>query len=328
MELARAVARQGHSKAAPFRGIALMRRWSPLRPGDRVEIIAPASRESDQALAALKTLLTSWGLHCVIDAAIWGKDLLCANTDAYRFSALKRALQDPTIKAIICARGGYGCMRLMPLLQTLSPPDHCKWWVGMSDITACNLYFQQHWQWPVLHGALSPERYDERSLAQVKALLFGEITQITFQGRALNQAADALDLQNSTVIGGNLTLVQASIGTSWQLKGQDKILFLEEVGERGYRVDRMLTHLAQAGIFDGVKALVFGDFLSGEEPNGRSLVQPVLQRFAESLSLPVVQIEGVGHGRRNYPLPLGTRASLQSEGEITLATQSLTQSDF
>ncbi len=105
------------------------------------------------------------------------------------------------------------------------------------------------------------------------------------------------------VIGGNLCLATCTLGTALQIRPQEKILFLEDVDERGYRVDRMLMHLQQANVFEGVKALIFGDFVKGEEKDGTSLIWPVIQRFAKEISIPTFQLPGYGHGSENFPLP-------------------------
>lgn len=289
-----------------------------LKPGDCVEIIAPASRSSNKRLMALKELLESWRLTCIIHSTIFGEDVLCANTDALRFRSLSNALHNPDVKAIICVRGGYGSMRLIQNLSTLSCPVAPKWFIGMSDITALHLYFGQQWHWPTVLGSLSSDVFSAASIAALKAILFHEIDQTSFHGEALNQAARAERLIHASLTGGNLCLVQASIGTLWQLDGRDKILFLEDIDERGYRVDRMLEHLRQANLLNHVAAIVFGDFLGGDEVNGKNLIQPVLKRFAQQCDMPVIQIKGVGHGHTNFPLMLGTMTALQLGHNIQL----------
>jgi muramoyltetrapeptide carboxypeptidase len=289
-----------------------------LNPGDSVEVIAPASRCSDTQLTEIKQLLLSWQLNCIIQENIFGNDLLCANTDEVRFQLLKNALLHPTTKAVICARGGYGSMRLLPALTQITPPATAKLLVGMSDITALNLYLQQQWQWPVLHGGLAPDKFSAASIAALKAILLGETNQVELNGLPLNTLAQKNQMIESTVLGGNLCLVQASIGTVWQINGAHKIIFLEDIGERGYRIDRMLEHLRQAGIFNEAAAILFGDFMAGKEPNGTCLIQPVLARFAEQCTIPVVQITGLGHGQTNFPLPLGTKTKLYLGNEIKL----------
>ena len=282
-----------------------------LKAGDSVEIIAPASRSTNHQLAALKALLESWQLRCLVDDAIFGDDLLCAQSDENRLQLLTNALQRPETKAIICVRGGYGSMRLIPALMALPKPDAMKLFVGMSDITALHLFLQQQWQWPTIHGALNVDKFSSESISALKALLFGESDQIILDGSPLNFLAQKPHRLDAEVTGGNLCLVQASIGTPWQLNGADKIIFLEEVNERGYRVDRLLEHLRQAGIFDQAQAIVFGDFLDGNEPDGTCIVPPVLERFAQAMTIPVIQIPGIGHGYINKPLWLGAPATLQ-----------------
>lgn len=288
-----------------------MQQLPVVKPCDQVEIIAPASRCTDKHLYELKEILESWQLHCIISDEIFGNDLLCANTDAIRGKLLKSALYNPDTTAIICARGGYGSLRLIPELAKLSPPSSPKLFIGMSDITALHLYIQQEWQWPTLHGALALDKFSPESIASLQAILFGKVDQVEFTGIPLNTLAEKNQLIEATLTGGNLCLVQTSIGTSWQLDARNKIIFLEEVGERGYRIDRSLEHLSQAHIFQDAAAIILGDFTEGNEPNGESLIMSVLKRFAQNCKIPVIKIEGIGHGYTNYPLPLGTKSKLQ-----------------
>jgi muramoyltetrapeptide carboxypeptidase len=283
-----------------------------LSTGDFVEIIAPASRCSENELINLIALLESWQLKCIVDDHIFGNDLLCANSDEHRLKGLEHALTNVDSKAIICVRGGYGSMRLIPGLRKLRPPHQLKWFVGMSDLTALHLFFQNKWHWPTLHAALNPVKCSQESILTTKAILFGEKTNISFQGMALNdEACNTNLLLKGRLIGGNLVLVQASIATSWEMDAKGKIIIFEEVGERAYKVDRMLEHLNQANRFHGALAIIFADFIQGEEPDGSSKIMDVLKRFACSTKIPVVKISGVGHDKPNYPLILGATAELQ-----------------
>lgn len=293
-----------------------MHELSTLKPGDSVEIIAPASRCSDNHLTAIKELFESWQLNCIISNDIFGEDLLCANADEIRFNSLKNALQNPTTKAIICARGGYGSMRLIPQLTQLSPTASPKIFVGMSDITALNLYLQQQWQWPTIHSAPALDKFSPASIAKLKAILFGDVSEVIFQAVPLNALAEKPLTINASITGGNLCIAQTSIGTQWQINGDNKIIFLEEIGERGYRVDRMLEHLRQAHVFKNAAAILFGDFIEGNEPDGSSLINPVLKRFALTSEIPVIQVQGIGHGHTNFPVPLGTKTQLQLGDDI------------
>ncbi len=284
--------------------------WPRLQAGDLVEVIAPASRFSAEYLAGVQQLCAQWQLQCHVPQDLLGEDLLCANSDAKRFTHLKAAISNPQAKAIFCIRGGYGSARLLPLLATLSPPSQSKIFVGMSDITALNTFLIQKWNWPVVHAAAIPGRFSESSLQALHDLLFQ--TQLEFpEFIPLNLAAQQSVTITAPIVGGNLAIVQTTLGTPWQLDAHNKILFLEEVRERGYRIDRMLTHLRQAGLLNNVKAILFGDFIEGNEADGSSLIEPVLKRFAEQIAIPVLQCKGIGHDKTNYPVPLGMPVTLQ-----------------
>ena len=288
--------------------------WIPLQPGDTVDIIAPAFRQEKTIFKKIEKLLASWQLNCHIPKNIFGKDLLCANSDDNRFKQLKAALFNSNSKAIWCLRGGYGCSRLIPALNQLKPPPHAKLFIGLSDITALHLFLQQQWHWHTLHGPSIYQCADNRiiksSIQKTKDIIFGQQKIIEFNNLLPLNTTKKQTIK-APIIGGNLSLIQISIGTSWQPNTHNKILFIEEINERGYQVDRMLEHLKQAGIFSHIKALLLGDFIGGNDPDGRSRVNAVLKRFAEQNNFPVLQCKGIGHGKINHPLPLGTTSTLE-----------------
>lgn len=295
-----------------------------LKPGDCVEIIAPAARRSDTQLTQLQELLQSWDLTCIIDEAIFGKDILCANTDEKRFEQLEKALNNPQTQAIICIGGGYGSMRLIPQLHQMKQPITPKLFVGMSDITTLHLYFQQQWGWPTLHASATQSTLSEESLSALRSILFGEVEHIQFTGLIpLNTQALSQQSVQGRMTGGNLSLIQASIGTSWQLDSTHRIILIEEVRERAYRVDRMLEQILQSKLLNDATAIVFGDFQNCEEPNGSTLIPQVLERFAKRCTMPVVQVQGIGHGYVNFPIPFGTKTTLTLGDTITLQSLNL-----
>jgi muramoyltetrapeptide carboxypeptidase len=286
-----------------------------------IDIIAPSSTVSTNDLHTIRDMLLAWGLTPHIPDTLLGADLLCANTDEQRFEHLKNALFNETSDAIWCVRGGYGCTRLLPALAKLTPPKRQKLLIGCSDITALHIFLQQQWGWATLHApgakqAALGEISDADILAVKNFLLQDAQSQndnllFNYPLVPLNTPAQKFIQITSTITGGNLCLIQASIGTFWQINPRHKILFLEEVNERGYRIDRMLTHLQQAGILEGLDSLLLGDFIGGEEPSGKSLVEPVLQRFADSCPYPVLRCRGIGHGFENHPMMLGTPITLK-----------------
>lgn len=288
--------------------------WKPLSQGAIVDIIAPAGRCEPNTLKAVKNLVESWKLTPRISPQLFGTDLLCANSDENRFEQLKEALFNPSSHAVWCLRGGYGCTRLIPKLLNLPYPKISKLFIGFSDITALHLFLQQQWHWQTLHGPVAHQiasnSIDSESIQEFKKLIFGQLPQLEFSLFPLNDAANHNRLIHSYVTGGTLTLVQTSLGTPWQIDANDKILFLEEVNEASYRIDRMLQHLQQSGVLSTVKAILFGDFVSSEKSNSRKLTQSVLKRFAQTQQFPVLHCPGIGHGQSNRGLPLATKTEL------------------
>ena len=251
----------------------------------------------------------------------WPENMI--NTDLFfaapleqQWEQFKAALYSDA-KVIWCLRGGYGSMRLLPLLEQLTPPRTPKLLIGFSDITSLHLFFNQKWNWPTLHGRtitqLDPAWEMSLEHQQLIDVLFGNIQQVEFPNLIpLNQAAKQNSSLKGRVVGGNLRMIQSSLGTPWQIKPKGKILFIEDVSERGYSVDRMLEQMCQAQLLDeGLSALVIGDFTDGLEKNGENLVPAAFERFAARVSYPVLTGMPCGHATgQNTPLPLNTPSTL------------------
>ena len=294
-----------------------------LRPGDVVDIIAPSSRCHPSVLENMKHLIESWDLKCHIPEELFGDSLLYANSDEKRLQHLKLALLNTTSKAVWCLLGGFGATKLIPELSKIDPPSIRKSFIGFSDITALHLFLTEKWGWSTIHGPsgyqASLNKISKDSVNLLKTTLCNEDCSLAYdQLIPLNTFAQIDGQINASVIGGNLHLIQASIGTSWQINSVDKILFIEETNERAYRIDRVLEHLRQVGIFDRVKAVLLGDFIDKGEPDGRFLVQEIIQEFARECAFPVLQIRNIGHGQINNPLLFGTMARLQMKGSYSL----------
>jgi muramoyltetrapeptide carboxypeptidase len=296
-----------------------------LRPGDIVDVVAPGFRCSSESLRAGVEFLRRLGLEPRVPRALFGEDLLCANSDAQRYQQLKRALFARDSRCVWCVRGGYGAIRLIDALSRLKPPARRKLFVGYSDATTLHYLLNQHWHWPSLHGPLLDRlgsgsvRAEE--LGELRAVLLGGLRQVRFAGLTpLNAAARKRQVVRSKVFGGNLTVLQTTVGTALERRPR-QILFLEDVGERGYRIDRMLQHLSLAGALRGVKAIVFGDFIGGREPDGRTLVRAVLQRFASEQTIPVLLGLDAGHGERHRPVFFDTRAELSCGASPSLTIE-------
>lgn len=272
----------------------------------KVALIAPSYAVQPNDPGKARRYLENLGFDVSVPDDILGPDLLCANQDSVRFKHLQTALTDPTVDVIWMLRGGYGLSRLMPAVSDIPKPEKQKLFVGFSDGTALHLFLNQVWDWPSLHAPVVTQMVEnwvtrESCSQTLDAVKEGAAMQVP-PLQPLNQQARSLTSLEGKVLGGNLCLIAHSLGTPYALKGEGKILFFEDWDERGYRVDRMLTHLTQASVFQGVRALLLGDFMGVNEADGTSLVEPVLQRFVDEVHFPVFRLPFVGHGAKNYPL--------------------------
>lgn len=293
----------------------MMKHWHYLQQGDQVDIIAPGYGCPPEMLLAAKVFLESIGLVARVPEVMFGEDPFCSHKDEERLRHLYEALANPHSKALWCIRGGYGSARLISGLNKLPIPQYVKLLIGFSDITALHLFVQQHYGWPTLHaGVLSQfcgRKPEDATVKAINAILYGAEKELLFEALVpLNAAAAEPRAIVATVTGGNLSLIQTSIGTSWQLEGKGKIMVIEEVGERGYRIDRMLTHISQSVLLEEVQAVMIGDITEDDEKDGRRLGDIAVMRFAESCAVPVLRCPGIGHGVLNHPLPLGTDVTL------------------
>jgi len=290
--------------------------WRALVPGDIIDIVAPAFACPPEALQKAADFVRQLGYIPRIPEDMIQPDLFFSNNDEKRFQHLQHALFAEDSKAVWCLKGGYGSPRLIPFLDKLSPPKHPKLFIGFSDITALHLFLGQRWHWATLHGRALFQFCKETPLPkeaadELQMIITGKKASVEYhEMKAMNKSALKKNKIESEICGGNLCLLQTSIGTSWQLDATGKILFIEDVGERGYQVDRMLEQMRQAGLFDKILALMIGDFTEGNEPNGANYINQVLQRFADTMTIPVIRIAGIGHGAVNHPLPLGTASQL------------------
>lgn len=289
--------------------------WKTLKKNSTIDIIAPAGGISDPlTIEKLKNLLETWQLIPRISPDLFGPDLLCANSDEKRFQQLQEALSNTESHAIWCLRGGYGCTRLIPYLLKLTAPEKCKLFIGFSDITALHLFLQQKWHWQTLHGPslnqVTHHLIETESSNELKKIIFGQLSQLTYGLKSYFIPHNASNSIQASLIGGSLSVVQTSLCTDWQIETKNKFLFLEDVNESAYRIDRMLQHLHQSSVLNGVKAILLGDFTFPSKLEEEEKIQAVLKRFAAEQHCPVLRCPNIGHGKKNRSLPFGTLAHL------------------
>ena len=289
--------------------------FTALKIGDTVQIIAPGSHSPSMHLEKGAEVLRSWGLNVIYDKDLINPQIFLSNTDEYRFKSFKSAFENKDVKMIWCLRGGYGAIRLLPFLEKMKRPKTPKILIGLSDISSLQVAMAKHWDMPSLHTALvdrfALEKLTENNIAEIKKSLFDANFEMSFEKlEPLNAVAQKNKKIDSKVIGGNLMVVASTLGTPSQIDADGKIIFLEELSERAYRIDRCLQQLKQAGVFKKAKAIVFGDFTNCDEPNKDNYVSEVLANFCSDLKIPAFKGLENGHGELQRPLFFNTEATL------------------
>lgn len=292
-----------------------------LSPGDKIAAIAPAGPLEPEFLAALLDNLRHLGLEPVLGPHAAGKHRFFSGTDEERAADLNAAIRDPEVKAISCLRGGWGCARILPLIDWAAWRRTPKPVIGFSDITALLCSAAGH-KIPVgFHGSQAPPQNKPLSLGSWRKALMetGPYDLFTSGGPtdALSVANPSAKPVTGRLIGGNLMVLNQLIGTGYLPSFRDKILFLEDVNEAPYRIDRMLTQMKLAGIFRGVRAVLIGQFTKCDDPDSPDSVPKaldVLHSHFDALGVPVVGNVPIGHIREQIVLPVGAQVELRTEG--------------
>jgi muramoyltetrapeptide carboxypeptidase len=284
-----------------------------LRPGARVALVAPASpfrrEEFDAGVAELEAL----GFEPAYDDRVFARDGFVAGSAAVRAASLADAWQDPSIHAIIAVRGGYGSAQLLPLLDPALPRRHPKVLVGYSDVTSLLAWHVAAgvvcFHGPMIEGRLArgTEGYDRRSL-------LAAVTEPSPAGRLAPPGLEVLAEGDAAgpLVGGTLTQIAASLGTPWAFNPPEGcVLFLEDIGERPYRLDRLLLQLEQAGILGCAAGVLLGEFPGCDEPDGAVSARDVLSRRLAAQGRPILFGFPSGHtAGAAWTLPLGVRGRI------------------
>ncbi|MFD1016864.1 S66 peptidase family protein [Winogradskyella rapida] len=285
-----------------------------LKAGDTVAIVAPSGilkNRADEVEHAVQ-LLERWGLHAVVGKHVFSKAHHFAGTDAQRCEDLQNAMDDPKISAIWCARGGYGTVRILDQLDYTTFKKHPKWLIGYSDITA--LHNQMHQQgFQSLHALMCvslPKDITEikETVATFKSTIFGQPVDYTLKGSSYNREGEA----SGVLVGGNLTILHTMLGSKESIDTSGKILFIEEIGEYKYHVDRMLQSMKRAGYFENLSGLVVGDMTKMRKNTtlwGTSVEQLILDALSE-YDFPITFHMPAGHEKDNRALVLGKEVKL------------------
>ncbi len=287
-----------------------------LNPGDKIGIIAPAGPITEQQLKAAEGKIAHSGYQAVSANSILERNGYLAGSDEARAAQINAMFANPDIKAIICARGGYGTTRILDLLDYDMIAKNPKIIGGYSDITALIMAIWKKTKLVTFHSSmLVPEDTDYTRTSMWNIFGNGKKgTKISCEPNSGDGVVMRAGHARGTLIGGNLTLLEQLIGTDYDYSLNNKILFVEEINEPPYKIDRMLTHIRNSKNIKGLKGIIFGKMQGCEAQGENSLsLDQVLNDFISGLDIPVVKDFSFGHVKSRCTLPVGAKVSLRTD---------------
>ncbi|MDR0414782.1 MAG: LD-carboxypeptidase [Prevotellaceae bacterium] len=287
-------------------------RPAPLKSGDTVGICAPARKVSRDEIAPAVQTLESWGLRVRLGKNLFAECRRFAGSDEQRAADLQAMVDDPSLSAVLFARGGYGCARLLQRVSFSALRAHPKWLAGYSDVTALHLALYRLGV-ESLHAAMPFSFGDAASVNSLRAALFGQDASQELAPHELNVQGFA----EGRLTGGNLSVIYSLQATPCELLPDNAVLFLEDVDEYLYHIDRMALNLALSGKLGRVKALLVGgmtEMKDSDPPYGKSACE-IIYEHAKPLNIPVAFGFPAGHQRPNVALCMGRKVQLTVSSE-------------
>ena len=281
-----------------------------LQLNDQIRIISPAGSINPEYIDGAIKVLTNWGFRVTEGEFARSEYGRFAGTPEQRLSDIQQAFDDPTVKAVLCSRGGYGVAQIIDKLDFSKFVEHPKWLIGFSDITILhntitNLGISS------IQGVMAKQFFelpdDSEQLQRVKDILFGILPAYNLPNEQNNRTGQA----HGRLIGGNLSVLMALRGSRYDLNYKDSILFLEDVGEKPYQIDRMIQNLRFSGVLEQLSGLVAGQFSEcDEDPLMMQTIQEVILNAVKEYDYPVCFNFPTGHVDYNLPIISGSKVSL------------------
>jgi muramoyltetrapeptide carboxypeptidase len=284
--------------------------------GDVIAIIAPAGPieqrdDFERGVAAFERM----GFRVHFDERVFQSKGYLAGIDEARAAELMTAFENPSVRAIVSLRGGYGCSRLIDWIDEGRLRRHCKIFMGFSDLTTLHLHFRRRFGWLTFHGPMiTSSALGNIGAAEERHLLSLWTDPCYLAEFSFPQLTVWVPgIAEGELTGGCLSLIAASLGTPYEIDVRRKVLFLEDFGEAPYRIDRMLTQLRLAGKLEHVAGVLLGRFHDCESEKPGTTSADVLREILAGLEVPVIANFPAGHGNENWILPLGTRVRLDAD---------------
>lgn len=286
-----------------------------LKPGDTIGITSPAGYITMEEISPAVQLMESWGFKTLTGNTIGKRDYSRGGTTEERAADLQRMLDDPEITAIMCARGGYGSIQLVDLLDFTRFNRKPKWIIGFSDITVLHCHINRQFNVASVHAKMCNSFPSDWMLADpvqiatilsIRQVLSGQPVKYTAAASSYNKTGRA----EATLIGGNLSIIETLAGTASDIKTDGKLLFVEDTGEYLYSIDRMFWNLKRTGKLKNLKGLIIGGFkIKPDDPGdefGRTVYEVITEKIKE-YDYPVCFDFPVGHQKNNFALKCGAK---------------------
>ena len=300
-----------------------------LVPGDLVGISCPAGFITEKEIQPALQQLQSWGFQVRVGGTVNQRDFQFGGTDEERTKDFQQMLDDRAIKAILCARGGYGSIRIIDKLDFTGFKKYPKWIIGFSDITVIHSHLNRNYRTASIHSKMCnsfPDDWSKAEPAQIDSILsirkalLGESMKYSIPSGPMNKTGIA----EGPLVGGNLKTLESLSGTDSDISTLNKILFVEDTGEYLYSIDRMFWNLKRTGKLSGLKGLIVGGFkIKPDDPGeefGKTIYEIVLEKIPE-FDYPVCFDFPVGHQKENYALRCGINHRLVVQKDLSTLTE-------
>jgi muramoyltetrapeptide carboxypeptidase len=286
-----------------------------LKKGDTIAIVSPARAIASEEIQPAIHFFEKHGLHVVLGKHIHTIHHQMAGTDAEKIEDIQAFINDPNVRAIVSTRGGYGCVRVIDQLDLSPLAEQKKWFVGYSDVTVFHSHIHQNYGTPTIHGTMpiniskDPSLEEEQSNTTLMAALMGADLRYPIASNPMNKEGDA----TGVLVGGNLSMLYSMCGSASDIETRGKILFIEDLDEYLYHIDRMMMNMKRTGKLEHLAALVVGgisDMHDNAIPFGKTAEEIILEHTA-AYDYPVYFGFQAGHQKPNVALRLGMNTELK-----------------